>query len=58
MQEGFCAGATLGYQAALEGQKRVILIVGDGAFQVTAPDISTMIRFALNPIIIVLNNGA
>src|SRR5262249_26048576 len=34
---------------------RPIVIVGDGAFQMTGMEISTISRFALNPIIIVLN---
>jgi TPP-dependent 2-oxoacid decarboxylase len=34
----------------------VIVIVGDGAFQMTGMEVSTIIRFSLNPIIIILNN--
>ncbi|MBV9176106.1 MAG: hypothetical protein JO297_03625 [Nitrososphaeraceae archaeon] len=32
-------------------------IVGDGAFQMTGMEISSAVRYKLNPIIIVLNNG-
>ena len=45
---GACQGAAM---AAKEmGQKRVICFVGDGSFQLTAQEISTMIRRGLNPI--------
>jgi indolepyruvate decarboxylase len=33
------------------------VIVGDGAFQMTGMELSTIVRFGLNPIIVVLNNG-
>ncbi len=36
--------------------RRVIGIVGDGAFQMTATELSTAVRYQLDPIIIVLNN--
>ncbi|KAH8693963.1 pyruvate decarboxylase [Talaromyces proteolyticus] len=51
---GACLGATL---AAREvGNRRVILFVGDGSFQMTAQEVSTMIRQGLNPIIFVICN--
>lgn len=33
---GWSVGATLGYQVAVSGEKRVIASIGDGSFQVTA----------------------
>ncbi len=36
--------------------RRVILFVGDGSFQVTCQDLSTMIRYGLKPIIFLINN--
>lgn len=46
---GACLGAALAAKA--EGQKRrVILFVGDGSFQMTALEVSTMLRQELNPI--------
>ncbi|KAL3161234.1 Pyruvate decarboxylase 1 [Trebouxia sp. C0009 RCD-2024] len=54
---GWSVGATLGYAQALKGKKRVIASIGDGSFQVTAQDVSTMIRYGLNPIIFLINNG-
>lgn len=45
---GACQGAAL---AAKEtGNRRTILLVGDGSFQLTAQEVSTMIRLGLNPI--------
>ncbi|PWA79316.1 Pyruvate decarboxylase isozyme 2 [Artemisia annua] len=52
---GWSVGATLGYsQAAVD--KRVIACIGDGSFQVTAQDVSTMLRWGQNPIIFLINN--
>ncbi|MDP3581473.1 MAG: thiamine pyrophosphate-dependent enzyme [Ignavibacteria bacterium] len=52
---GYTVGATLG--AALAAQDRkVVLFVGDGSFQVTCQDLSTMIRNHLKPIIFLINN--
>src|SRR5919197_228931 len=52
---GFAVPAAIGAQLA-NPMLRPIVIVGDGAFQMTGMEISTISRFALNPIIIVLNN--
>ncbi|KAI3677581.1 hypothetical protein L6452_36847 [Arctium lappa] len=53
---GWSVGATLGYaQAATD--KRVIACIGDGSFQVTAQDVSTMLRCGQNNIIFLINNG-
>lgn len=55
---GWSVGATLGAQVALKGTKRVIALIGDGSFQMTAQELSTMIRYELNPIIILMNNNS
>ena len=52
---GFAVPAAIGAQLA-NPTLRPIVIVGDGAFQMTGVEISTISRFALNPIIIILNN--
>ncbi|KAF8056339.1 SHM4 [Scenedesmus sp. PABB004] len=54
---GWSVGATLGYSlaAAAEG-KRLISMIGDGSFQMTAQDVSSMIRFGANPVILLINN--
>ncbi|GBF78790.1 alpha-keto acid decarboxylase family protein [Aphanothece sacrum] len=52
---GYSIPACLG--AALASPKhRPIVFVGDGAFQMTAQELSTIIRHKLNPIIFLLNN--
>ncbi|CAI9261477.1 unnamed protein product [Lactuca saligna] len=53
---GWSVGATLGYAQAAS-DKRVIACIGDGSFQMTAQDISTMIRCGQNNIIFLINNG-
>lgn len=53
---GFAVPASIGTQLA-NPKLRPIVIVGDGAFQMTGMEISTALRFNLNPIVIVLNNG-
>src|SRR5919197_653224 len=53
---GFAVPAAIGAQLA-SPTLRPIVIVGDGAFQMTGMEISTISRFALNPVIIVLNNN-
>jgi len=53
---GFAVPASLGVQLALP-KLRPLILVGDGAFQMTGMEISTAARYHLNPIIIVLNNA-
>ena len=55
MSMGFAVPASIG--VAMANKKlRPYVIVGDGAFQMTGVEISTIVRLGLNPIIIVLNN--
>lgn len=51
---GSCQGAALA--AKEKGIKRTILFTGDGSFQLTAQEVSTMLRNELNPIIFVICN--
>ncbi|XP_074268663.1 pyruvate decarboxylase 2 [Silene latifolia] len=53
---GWSVGATLGYAQAVP-EKRVLAFIGDGSFQVTAQDISTMLRCGQKTIIFLINNG-
>ncbi|KAK3406836.1 hypothetical protein EUGRSUZ_K02968 [Eucalyptus grandis] len=53
---GWSVGATLGYAAGAPN-KRVIACIGDGSFQMTAQDVSTMLRCRQNSIIFLINNG-
>ncbi|RPI05473.1 MAG: alpha-keto acid decarboxylase family protein [Ignavibacteriae bacterium] len=52
---GYTVGATLGACMAAH-DRRTILFVGDGSFQVTCQDLSTMIRNGLKPVIFLINN--
>ena len=54
---GWAAGAALGISLAAGPDKRVVALIGDGSFQISAQEISTMIRYRANPIIFLLNNG-
>ncbi len=53
---GFAVPASLGAQLA-NPNLRPLVLVGDGAFQMTGMELSTAARYQLSPIIIVLNNG-
>ena len=53
---GFAVPEVIGAQLG-KPLLRPIVIVGDGAFQMTGMEISTISRFTLNPLIIVLNNN-
>lgn len=53
---GWATPCTLGCALA-QRNKRVILITGDGAHQLTAQEISTMMRHDVKPIIFVVNNS-
>jgi pyruvate decarboxylase len=52
---GACQGAALAVKDS-KVDRRVILFVGDGSFQLTAQEVSTMIRHGLKPIIFVICN--
>ncbi|ONK69178.1 uncharacterized protein A4U43_C05F20150 [Asparagus officinalis] len=53
---GWSVGATLGYAQGAK-DKRVVSFIGDGSFQVTAQDVSTMIRCRQRNVIFLINNG-
>ncbi|MBM3841509.1 MAG: hypothetical protein FJ398_26900 [Verrucomicrobia bacterium] len=51
-------GVPAGIGAQLGNPKlRPVVLVGDGAFQMTGMELATVIRYQLNPIVIVLNNA-
>jgi indolepyruvate decarboxylase len=52
---GFSIPAVLGAQFA-RPKSRVLAICGDGAFQMTGMELSTIVRHGFSPVIIVLNN--
>jgi TPP-dependent 2-oxoacid decarboxylase len=53
---GFAVPAALGAQVA-RPDRRPLILVGDGAFQMTGTELATAARLALNPIVVVFNNG-
>jgi indolepyruvate decarboxylase len=52
---GFAIPAAVGAGMANRGL-RPLVIVGDGAFQMTGMELATVARYGLNPIVVVLNN--
>lgn len=52
---GFAVPAALGAQIA-RPTRRTLVLVGDGAFQMTGTELSTIAHLGLNPIVIVFNN--
>lgn len=52
---GFAVPASIGIQLA-RPELRPLVLVGDGAFQMTGMELATVARFNLNPIVVVLNN--
>ena len=52
---GFAVPASVGAQFSMP-DTRCLVIVGDGAFQMTGTELSTTVRHGFNPIILVLNN--
>ncbi|QDT93501.1 thiamine pyrophosphate-binding protein [Gimesia algae] len=53
---GWSVGATLGFCVGAP-DRRPIALIGDGSFQLTAQEVSTIIRYGLKPIIFLINNG-
>jgi len=52
---GFAVPAALGAQIAMP-DLRPLILVGDGAFQMTGTELSTFSRLGLDPVVIVFNN--
>jgi TPP-dependent 2-oxoacid decarboxylase len=52
---GFAVPACVGAQLA-NPKLRPLVLVGDGAFQMTGMELATVARYKLNPVIVVLNN--
>jgi indolepyruvate decarboxylase len=52
---GFAVPAAIGVSIA-DPKLRPIVLVGDGAFQMTGTELSTAVRLGLRPIVLILNN--
>ncbi len=53
---GYTVGSLLGTLIAAP-ERRHLLFVGDGSFQLTAQELSTMLRHDCKPVILLINNG-
>jgi len=53
---GFAVPASIGAQLA-NPKLRPLVLVGDGAFQMTGMELATVARYGLNPVVVLLNNG-
>jgi indolepyruvate decarboxylase len=53
---GYTVGSLLGTLTAAP-ERRHLLFVGDGSFQLTAQEVSTMLRHDYKPVIFLINNG-
>ena len=53
---GFATPAALGVHCA-DPNNRALILVGDGAFQMTGTELSTLARNHFNPIVVVFNNA-
>ncbi len=53
---GFAVPAAIGAEMA-NPKLRPLVLVGDGAFQMTGVEMSTVVRHGLKPVVLVLNNG-
>ncbi len=49
-------GASFGYALDLEPGRRLVSLIGDGSFQLTAQEVAKMIRYGLNVTIFLINN--
>jgi indolepyruvate decarboxylase len=52
---GFAVPACIGAQLA-NPKLRPLVLVGDGAFQMTGMELATVARYGLNPVVVLLNN--
>ena len=53
---GWSVPASFGYAKGLEPDRRLVSVIGDGSFQLTAQEVSNMIRHGLENIIFLVNN--
>ena len=53
---GWAVPAAFGYGMALEPDRRLVAIIGDGSFQLTAQEVANMIRYGQKTLIFLVNN--
>jgi pyruvate decarboxylase len=53
---GWAVPASFGYAMGMEPGRRLVSIIGDGSFQLTAQEVANMIRYKMNNVIFLVNN--
>jgi pyruvate decarboxylase len=53
---GWATGAAFGYAMGLEPDRRLVAVIGDGSFQLTAQEVANMIRYRQETLIFLVNN--
>ena len=53
---GWATAAAFGYAKGLEPDRRLVLVTGDGSFQMTAQEVANMIRHGQETLIFLVNN--
>jgi pyruvate decarboxylase len=53
---GWSVPASFGYAMGLEDDRRLVSVIGDGSFQLTAQEVSNMIRHGQETLIFLVNN--
>jgi TPP-dependent 2-oxoacid decarboxylase len=53
---GWSVGAAFGYAMGLEPGRRLLSVIGDGSFQLTAQEVANMIRHGQETLIFLINN--
>jgi pyruvate decarboxylase len=53
---GWAVGAAFGYAMGLEPDRRLVAVIGDGSFQLTAQEVANMIRYRQETLIFLVNN--
>jgi TPP-dependent 2-oxoacid decarboxylase len=54
---GWSVGAALGAAVAGGGDRQIVAMIGDGSFQMTVQEVSTMVRLGVPVTLFVINNG-
>lgn len=53
---GWSVPASFGYAMGMGDDRRIVSIIGDGSFQLTAQEVANMIRYKTNNVIFLVNN--
>jgi pyruvate decarboxylase len=53
---GWAVPASFGYAMGLEADRRLVSVIGDGSFQLTAQEVANMIRYRRRQLIFLVNN--